>query len=212
MSLFENTEEQITENYKQFMSLIEQDSRSEALKEMYEVLHDELITAPASSRAHYHNCFPGGYLDHVLRVAQTALKVAAMYKENGGDIDFTKEELIFAALHHDLGKLGTEDGPYYLDQDSDWHRKRGELYKINENIQYMKAPERGLMMLNKYGVRVTEKEWIAIKLSDGMYEEGNKAYYANYIPNPMKTNLPYIIHWADHMSRNIESDKNKFTM
>jgi predicted HD phosphohydrolase len=77
----------------------------------------------------------------VLRVAETGLKVAALYKNMGGDITFTKQELIFAALHHDLGKLGDPDeGPYYVNQDSDWHRKRGELYTHNENLQYFKAP------------------------------------------------------------------------
>ena len=29
-----------------------------------------------------------------------------LYKEAGGIIDFEQEELLFAAFHHDLGKLG----------------------------------------------------------------------------------------------------------
>ena len=36
---------------------------------------------------------------------------------------FTQEELLFAAMHHDLGKLGDGTKPYYLPQDSEWHRK-----------------------------------------------------------------------------------------
>lgn len=204
------TEEVIEENYNKFMEYINKDSRADNLKKMYEVLHDQLVIAPASSRVYFHNCFPGGYLDHVLRVTETALKIASMYKSMDGVIDFTKQELIFAALHHDLGKLGTEDGPYYIDQDSDWHRKRGELYKNNENIQYFRAPERGLVMLQKYGVQVTEKEWLAIKLSDGMYDDSNKSYLMNYSPYSMKTNLPNIIHWADHMSSRVEKDKVQF--
>lgn len=212
MSLFENTEEQITENYKQFMTYIEADSRSEKLTEMYEVFHDELITAPASGKVHFHNAFPGGYLDHVLRVTENALKLSVMYKEGGGEIDFTKEELIFSAIHHDLGKLGSETDSYYIDQDSDWHRKRGELYTQNDNLQYMKPPDRALMTLSKYGISLTEKEWLGIKLSDGLYDDGNKGYLVNYRPYAMKTNLPYIIHWADHMASQIENDKSKFTI
>ena len=209
MSLFAD-ENKIQENYNKFMAYIEADERADKLKEMYEVLNDQLLIAPASGRTYYHNAFPGGYLDHVLHVAEIALRHAATYKDIGGDINFTKQELIFAALHHDLGKLGTEDGPYYIDQDSDWHRKRGELYKTNENIQYMKVPERGLMMLQKYGVPVTEAEWISIKLSDGLYDEGNKSYLMNYSPYAMKTNLPYIIHWADHMACSMERDNSRF--
>lgn len=202
--------EHIKQNYEKFMQYIEADSRAENLKKMYDVLNDQLVTAPASGRVYYHNAFPGGYLDHILRVTETALKLAGLFKTMEGDINFTKEELVFAALHHDLGKLGTEDGPYYVEQDSDWHRKRGELYKHNDNIQYMKAPERGLMMLQKYDVKVTQNEWIAIKLSDGLYDEGNKSYLMNYSAYSMKTNLPYIIHWADHMSSTVERDKGRF--
>lgn len=206
-----NTEEKIQEDYNKLRTYLEADSRWEQLKPMYDVLQDELLIAPASGKVHFHNAFPGGYLDHILRVTDTALKIAGLYKGMEGDINFTKQELIFAAIHHDLGKLGNPDeGPYYIDQDSDWHRKRGELYKQNENLQYMKAPERGLFLLQKYGIQVTQNEWLAIKLSDGLYDEGAKAYLVNFAPYAMKTNLPYIIHWADHISSRVENDKTRF--
>ena len=180
------TEEQIQQHYEKFMEYIKADSRAEQLMVMYEDFTTELTTAPASGKTYFHNAFPGGYIDHVLRVTETALSIASLYKKTGGTIDFTKEELIFATLHHDFGKLGNpEQGPYYVDQDSDWHRKRGEMYKQNDNIQYFKAPERGLMMLQKYGIRITEKEWLGIKLSDGIYDEGNKSYLVNYAPYAM---------------------------
>lgn len=205
------TEETIQENYNKFIAYVEQDSRAEQLKEFYKLFSDELVSAPASGKTYFHNAFPGGYLDHILRVTETALKIASLYKGMEGDINFTKQELIFAALHHDLGKLGNpEEGPYYVDQDSDWHRKRGELYKQNEQLQYMKAPERGLFLLQKHGISVTQNEWLAIKLSDGIYDEGNKSYLINYAPYAMKTNLPYIIHWADHISSRVENDKSRF--
>lgn len=205
------TEENIQANYNKLMEYLQADPRWEQLKPLYDVLQDELLIAPASGKVHFHNAFPGGYLDHILRVTDTALKIAGLYKGMEGDINFTRQELIFAAIHHDLGKLGNPDeGPYYVEQDSDWHRKRGELYRQNENIQYMKAPERGLFLLQKYGVQVTQNEWLAIKLSDGIYDEGNKSYLINFAPYAMKTNLPYIIHWADHISSRVENDKTKF--
>jgi hypothetical protein len=203
-------EEKAKQNYAKFMEFIESDSRAEQLKAMYEKLGEQLISAPASSKTHYHNAFPGGYIDHVVHVCESATKVAMTYKGIGGNVDFTKQEMVFAALHHDLGKLGTEDGPYYIDQDSDWHRKRGEMYKHNEHIQYMKVTDRALYMLQKCGIEMTEKEWLAIKLSDGIYDEGNVAYYKNFSVYPMKTNLPYIIHWADHMASMAEKDMVKF--
>jgi len=209
----EQTEEKIQQDYNKLMEYLQADPRWEQLEPLYAVLQDELMTAPASGKVHFHNAFPGGYLDHVLRVTDTALKIAGLYKQMEGDINFTKQEVIFAALHHDLGKLGNPDeGPYYVEQDSDWHRKRGELYRHNDNLQYMKAPERGLFMLQKHGVQITQNEWLAIKLSDGLYDEGSKAYLVNYAPYAMKTNLPYIIHWADHISSRVENDKTRFSI
>lgn len=209
--MFNVSEEKIQKDYEKFMEFINADPRSEQLLPMYEMLQDQLTLAPASGKTYFHNAFPGGYLDHVLRVTDTALKIAALYKGMGGEIGFSKQELIFAALHHDLGKLGDpEEGAYYVDQDSDWHRKRGEVYKHNTNLQYFKAPERGLFLLQKFGVQVTKNEWLAIKLSDGIYDEGNKAYMVNFAPYAMKTNLPYIIHWADHISSRVENDNSRF--
>jgi hypothetical protein len=210
MSLFENNEEKVQQDYDKLMEYLKADPRWEQLKPMYDAFGDELALAPASGRAHYHNAFPGGYLDHVLRVTDTALKVAGLYKGMEGDINFTKQELVFAALHHDLGKLGFPGEPYYLEQDSDWHRKRGELYKYNDNIQYMKVTDRALFMLQQYNVPVTLNETLAIKLSDGVYDEGNRAYLMNHTPYPMKTNLMYIVHWADHIACTVERDKSRF--
>lgn len=198
--------ESIQENYNKFMAYVEQDSRAEQLKVLYKEFETELVSAPASGKVHFHNCFPGGYLDHVLRVIDTSLKMASLYKSCGGHIDFTKQELIFVAMNHDLGKLGLEGEPYYLPQDADWLKKRGELYKYNSNLQYFEAPERGLLLLQKYGIQITQNEWLGIKLSDGNYSEGNRKYLQG---NGMKINLPYIIHWADHMSGQIEKDKNR---
>jgi hypothetical protein len=203
-------EKKARENLNTFNRYISEDSRFKELQVMYEVFGNELIFAPASANTQYHNAFPGGYLDHVINVTGAAVRLAELYQQMGGTVNFTRQELIFSALHHDLGKLGTEDGPYYVDQDSDWHRKRGEVYKHNSTIQYFKVPERGLMMLQKHGIVITENEWLSIKLSDGLYYDGNKSYLMNSTPGAMKTSLPYIIHWADHLASRVEKDFYNF--
>lgn len=198
-------EETIQKDYDIFMSYIDQDSRSSNLHRMYDAFGQErLVEAPASSKLQFHNCFPGGYLNHVNRVVELTLKQTQIFKEAGGVVDFSKQEAIFAALHHDLGKLGSIEEAYYLDQDSDWHRKRGEMYKHNDRLQYFKAPDRGLVMLQKFGIEVTENEWLAIKLSDGIYSSGNDSYLKN---DGMITSLPYIVHWADHMATRVEKSQ-----
>ena len=83
--------------------------RKEQLTSMYEKFAERIMTAPASSHADRHNCFPGGYLDHILRVCDMSKALYDIWhKVNAGTNTFTFEELIFSALNHDLGKIGTE--------------------------------------------------------------------------------------------------------
>jgi hypothetical protein len=42
-------------------------------------------------------------------------------------------------------------------------------------------------------------------LADGLYNESNKKYFISYDENfQLKTELPYLLHWADHMSCRME--------
>ncbi len=106
------TAEEITKNYEKHLKIIDTyiTERKDKVKSMIEPIGDEYVMAPASGRAWFHNAFPGGYVDHVNRVVEYAVKQMRLYKEMGGEVDFTEEELVFAALFHDLGKLGDGDG------------------------------------------------------------------------------------------------------
>ena len=205
-------ENKIKEDYDRFMSLIEEDPRSENLKRMYEDLDQELAEAPAAAVQHHHNAFPGGYLDHVLRVYDISVEMTKTFHAFEGELNFTSQELQFATLHHDLGKLGEPSEPYYVEQDSDWHRKTlGQNYKYNNTIQYMSVTDRAHYMLQQYDIKITKNEWLGIHLSDGMYEDSNKSYLKNNMyPYPMKTNIPYIVHVSDYLAMVIEKDKGKF--
>jgi hypothetical protein len=133
------------------------------------------------------------------------------FKANGGIIDFEVEELLFAALHHDLGKLGDVGYPYYVEQESDWHRKnQGSLFKQNPEINYFDVTHRALFTLQKYSIQYTQKEMLGIMLADGLYNKGNEKYFISYDENfQLKTELPYLLHWADHMSCRIENSEYK---
>ena len=152
---------------------------------------------------------PGGYVEHILHIIQNSLQLKQVWHNNGAMINFTDEELVFAAMHHDLGKVGDLEHDYYIPQDSDWHRKnQGAIYKHNPQLQYMKVPDRGLWLLQHYGVKVSDKEYLGIKLADGLYDDCNTAYLKSYNPDfNLRTNLCYIIHQADMMATHIEYDE-----
>ena len=209
------TEKEIVANYQEFLAFITSTftgERQEKLLHMYseKELGQELAVAPASMNEQWHNAFPGGYILHIMNVVKTSFGVKKLYETMGGIIDFTQEEQIFSALHHDLGKLGGPDGSYYVPQTNDWKEKQGELYQMNPNIQYMPVTDRALYNLQYYGIKTTWKEAISIKLSDGMYDESNKKYLVQFKPEMfLKSCLPRIIHISDYMSSCFERDKLK---
>ena len=212
------TEQQLKANYDKFISFVKkafanQPDRLEKLLYMYseDQLGMELLMAPASGKAHFHSAYVGGYIDHVMNVCKNAIGQMKQFKENGGIIDFEVEELLFAALHHDLGKLGDLGKPYYVEQESDWHRKnQGSLFKQNPSINYFDVTHRALWLLQEYGIKFTQKEMLGIMLADGLYNKGNEKYFISYDENfQLKTELPYLLHWADHMSCRIENSEYK---
>lgn len=215
----EYTESQLHQKYEKFIQTLEKHFSGERLTKLKHLYSEpeygiRLIMAPASARVHFHNAYIGGYIDHINNVLNNSFGVKKLYEFIGGTIDFTNEELAFAAIHHDLGKLGDKDqGEYYLPQDSDWHTsKKGEVFKFNPNLQYMDVTDRALFILQQYGIVCTWKETLAIKLSDGLYHEANTTYLKGYnVDYELKTNLPRIIHIADYMSCRSEFDQWKKT-
>ena len=206
------TEKQILDNWNKLIKLIEDTfdgERKEKLLEMYKHFEDRMVTAPASGKAAYHNAMVGGYVEHVLHVTDCALKIKNLWESERAMINFTDEELIFAAMHHDLGKVGDLENDYYIPQDSEWHRKnRGEIFKHNPALQYMTVTDRAIFILNHFQITMSEWEYIGLRLTDGMYEDANKSYYMSYNPDwSLKSNIAYILHQADMMATHIEFDE-----
>lgn len=215
MSEFKLSAEKIKTNYETFRERINKlfPKRSELLNKLYDDLgEDRIMFSPASSIEHYHNAFPGGYVDHVLRVMDFC---AIQYKSTvdmGIDVsNFTKEELMFSALNHDLGKLGyVGDGKAgYEFNESEWHRKnQGKIYKYNVNIPFGMVQDRSIFLLQSYGIPCSWNEYIAIKIHDGLYDESNKAYYISRVPeSKLRTFLPYILHHADLSAARFEYER-----
>lgn len=209
------TAEKIQSNYEDFFIKIDKvfPDRSNDLKNMYNSFGEErLALAPASSFNYFHNAFPGGYIDHILRVMSMSHMLYKTWSEAGMKVDnFTIQELLFAAMHHDLGKLGFpgENNDYYLYNDSDWHRKnQGKEFKKNENIPHCTVQDGSIYLLQSFNIKMTFNEFIGIKTHDGMYDESNKAFLAGFnLESKLRTNLPVILHHADIMAARFEFER-----
>jgi hypothetical protein len=209
----ELTAEQIQNNWIKLLSIIDKyisEPRCSELKSFYEKYAERIILMPASHKKEYHNAFPGGYVDHVLRVIDCALKLNNVWVEMGVNTStYTIEELVFSALNHDLGKIGDNQNESYIPQTDQWRKdKLGEDYMFNSKLSFASVPDRGLFLLQTHGIKYTFNEMITIQTHDGLYDEGNKKYLMTYLPEQKpRTSLPFIIHQADLMAARIEFEK-----
>jgi len=207
------TAEQIQDNWNELMRVIETNissPRKEKLLEFYEQYADRLMLMPAAHKKEYHNAFPGGYVEHVLRVIRCALKQAELWNDEGCDMStFTVEELVFSALNHDLGKMGDEEQESYIPQTDNWRKEKlGEDYMFNTKVPFASVPDRGLFMLQSHGIPYTFNEMLAIQTHDGLYDKANEKYLMSYMPEQKpRTSLPFILHQADLMAARIEFER-----
>ena len=206
--------EKIKSNWETYRNLVNDafPTRKDALNRMYDDFEDRMAMMPASSVAHFHNAFAGGYVDHVLRVIACAEELYASWSKMGADMSgYTMEELQFAAMHHDLGKAGFpgDGNEVYQVETSDWHRKnQNKMYRHNENIPFTMVPDLSIWLLQEYDVKMSWTEYQAIKIHDGMYDDANKPYFvARSAQAKLKTNLPILLHHADHMASTIEFER-----
>lgn len=118
---------------------------------------DGLFTAPASTMLSLHNAFPGGLVDHLLRVTKYAVQINDLLPSG---LKSNKESVVRVALLHGIGKVGL-----YTPCKSDWHIKnQGKMYEFNEDITSMRIGERSIFYLisNGNGDMLTDIEYQAI--------------------------------------------------
>jgi hypothetical protein len=203
--------EQIQKNYEKHLKIVDtyiSGERNQQVKDMLSHMESIYVMAPASGKKWYHNAFAGGYVEHVNRVIEYSIKQMRLYKDMGGTIDFTEEELVFSALFHDLGKIGDGDAPNYIPQNDKWRQdKLSEVYTFNPDLDFMLIPDRSLFILQKYGVKVNQKEFLAIRCHDGVFDKANEAYFfSNVESSRQKTSIVSILHSADFLASKVEYD------
>ena len=202
--------EDILKNFEKHKKIVDTyiTDRKDSVLAMLDSLGENYVMAPASGRSWYHNAFAGGYVDHVNRVVEYAVKQSRLYQEMGGTVDYTDEELVFAALFHDLGKIGDGVKSNYLPQTDKWRQdKLSEMYTFNPDLDFMLIPDRSLFILQSFGIKVSQKEFLAIRLHDGVFDKANEAYFfSNVESSRQKTSIISVMHSADFLASKVEYD------
>lgn len=187
------SEEQLVQNYERYTDLLLQagDHRSSQIGAMIDHFGNRLVLCPASSKRQYHACYPGGLIDHSLRVLRNATRLAKVAPDLYHDIP--EESVVFATLLHDLGKLGSLDSERYLDQTNDYFMKRGNLYEYNADL-VPSVTHASLFILQHFGVRMSYDEFEAILLNDGSVTDDGRLYCMK------ESNLTLLVQQADRLS------------
>lgn len=188
------SEEQLIANYERYKGLLlgTGEHRRGQLEAMIDHFDDRLVLCPASSKVQFHACYPGGLVDHSLRVLRNAQRMAKVSPDLYADLP--AESVVFSALLHDIGKLGTLEKERYGIQNNRYYYDKGNHYEIEENMP--PARDLSLFLLHHFGVKMTYDEWEAILLNDGPSLEANKD--RGY--RMKETNLTLLIHQADRLS------------
>jgi len=206
------TAEQIQDNWSELHKIIDstfEGERLEKIKSLHKHFEDRMILAPASGRAWYHNAFPGGYVAHILNIIQWSQSYYALFEAQGMHVDdIPMESVVFAAMFHDLGKLGNLEDDYYVPNTDEWRAKKlQEHYNHNPAIHYMTVTDRAIWILNQFNITMSESEYLGVRLADGLYNEQNTSYYMEGAEwKAMKTNLPLIISFADNTAARQEKE------
>ncbi len=189
----------IEENWEKFQSLVEKitSPRKEKFQKMIKDLEEQIVLAPASSRLEFHNAFPGGFVDHSLRVFNNTLSLAKTWNLKS----VSSESLIISTLFHDWGKVGSLERPYYITETSTWHKQRGKMYNVDFQ---MPNAQLGLFVMNEYGISLSKDEYLSILLNDGQYAQENKPYAMK------ETHLSLLVHFSDRWSS--EQEKNRHNL
>jgi len=122
-------------------------------------LGESFIKAPASTMESLHNAFEGGLVDHLLKVANYAVKFNNALPE-GEKVDQTS--LLKVCFLHQIGKANL-----YTPCTSDWHRKnQGKMFEFNEDLVSMRVSDRSVYYAMSHGITFTEEEYQAIIMFD----------------------------------------------
>jgi len=190
--------EQSLAEYSKFVSWIDKyipEKRASALKYYFGEIELSLTSSPYSIIKDQVGAFAGGYIVTINKLVESALILDKLWDKFSTEKYYTIEELVFSAVVCEIGKLGTSDEPFFLQNDNDWEIKnRGILYKYNPIYTNLKYCDKALFILQQKGFEISENEYLAIKLYNSLMDQENNFYFRRDVE--IKSNLHFILNQA----------------
>ena len=198
------TLEQSLAEYGRFYDLLDKyvsKERVVKIKEFFGSRELTLSSSPYSIIEGQVGAFAGGYIISVNKLIESALVLDRVWDKFNTTKQYTTEELVFAAAFCEVGKIGTNDEPFFLLNDNEWEVKnRKILFKYNPNITNFKYSDRAIYVLQQEGIKITENEYLAIKLYNSLCDEENNFYFRRDVE--LKSKLHIILNQAYQIVNN----------
>ena len=125
-------------------------------KELEDFLGEEFFLAPASAYLSMYGCYPGGLVDHLLKVCKYAIQLNDLLPEKMRE---NKTSIVKCVFISQIGKTFM-----FVQNESEWHRtNQGKMYeyKTDDTIS-MSIGEKSAYYALKYGVELSEVEYQAV--------------------------------------------------
>lgn len=128
--------------------------------ELADFLGEAFYTSPASPALDMYGCYPGGLLDHLMKVCKYSIQLNALLPEA---IRVDVNQIIKVVFLAQIGKVFL-----FKPNENEWRRNvQGKMYDYRDDeMIVMTVGERSAYYANKYGVKLTEEEYQAIVNSD----------------------------------------------
>ena len=148
-------------------------------KGLLDFLGQDYFLAPASPMRDMNNAFPGGLLDHTIKVAKYAVYLNNSLPESMRE---PLESVLKVSFLSEIGKTFL-----FKPCTSEWHIKnQGKYFEFNEDLVSMKVGERSAFYALSNGVKLTEEEYQSILNHDKSEEDKQVRWYTSKLGQLLK--------------------------
>lgn len=148
-------------------------------KELLDFLGQDYFLAPASPMRDMNNAFPGGLLDHTIKVAKYAVYLNNSLPETMKE---PLESVLKVSFLSEIGKTFL-----FTPCTSEWHVKnQGKYFEYNEDLVSMKVGERSAYYALSNGVKLTDEEYQSILNHDKSEEDKQVRWYTSKLGQLLK--------------------------
>lgn len=172
------SKDRIEKNKKKFQEA--NDAYGIFTKELEEFLGEDFYLCPASPSLDLYGAYPGGLLDHLLKVCKYTLFINDLLPEK---IKLEKNKIVKTVFLSQIGKVFL-----FKPNDSEWHRvNQGKMYKYQtEGMAALKTGERSAYYALKHGCNLEEDEYQAIINADKDSDDKMAKWYSSPLTQIMK--------------------------